>query len=83
MARWYLTVDRGGKRGIFARNSGATFSSAQQHSKEEMEEILGRFATLLDPQSLLLSEDTVREHHLFHPLSEYSDVYGVVLKSEV
>jgi hypothetical protein len=45
-----------------------------------MEEILGAFALILDPQSIELDEDGLKEYHLWNPLAEYSNEYGIVRK---
>lgn len=42
--------------------------------------ILDVFAMILNPQSLELSEEELKEYHRFYPLAEYSNQYGVVRK---
>jgi len=82
MKRWFLTVDwcNKDKRGIFASRDGNAFSQETQHTEDEMGEILGVFDLILNPQSLELGEDEIKEYHRFYPLSEYSNQYGIVLK---
>ena len=83
MKRWFLTVDwcSKGKRGIFSNINGNSFSKEIQHTEDEMWEILDAFSMILNPQSIELSEDELKEYHRFYPLAEYSNQYGVVLKS--
>lgn len=69
-----------GHRGIFARNDGEAFSSENEHTEDEIENILDPFYLVLSPQSILLSEEELKAYHRFVPLSEYSGAYGVVLK---
>ncbi len=82
MKRWFLTVDwcNKGNRGIFANINGTSFSKETQHTEDEMWEILDAFAMILNPQSIELSEDELKEYHLFYPLAEYSNQYGIVCK---
>ena len=84
MKRWFLTVDwcGKGKRGIFVSLSGNSFSKETPHTEDEMGEILGAFEMILDPQSIELSEEELKEYHLFSPLAEYSDKYGIVCKDK-
>ena len=80
--RWFLTVDwcNKGKRGIFANKNGNPFSKETQHTEEEMWDILDAFAMILNPQSIELSEDDLKEYRKFYPLAEYSNEYGIVRK---
>ena len=82
MKRWYLTVDRcsQGKRGIFCNANGNSFSQDSQHTPDKIWEILDAFSWILSPQSLELSEDELKEYHLFTPLAEYSNQYGIACK---
>ena len=82
MKRWFLTVDwcNKGKRGIFANKNGNPFSKEAQHTEEEMWDILDAFAMILNPQSIELSEDDLKEYRKFYPLAEYSNEYGIVRK---
>jgi len=80
--RWFLTVDwcNKGKRGIFANKNGNSFSKETQHTEEEMWNILDAFAMILNPQSVELSEDDLKEYRKFYPLAEYTNEYGIVRK---
>jgi len=84
MKRWFLTVDwcSKGNRGIFCDKNGSCFSKEIQHTEDEMWNILGAFEMILAPQSIELSEDELKEYHTWHPLAEYSDQYGVCLKTK-
>ena len=84
MKRWFLTVDwcRKGNRGIFCNADGNSFSKETQHTDDEMWGILDAFSLILAPESLELSEDELKEYHLFVPLAEYSDQYGVAVRHE-
>ncbi len=83
MKRWFLTVDWCNKnnRGIFCNANGNSFSKDTQHTEDEMWGILGAFAMILNPQSIELSEDELKEYHKFYPLAEYSNQYGIACKS--
>lgn len=83
MKRWFLTVDwcGRGERGIFSNINGNAFSKEAQHTEDEMWEILDAFAMILNPESIELSEDELKEYNRFYPLAEYSNQYGVALKS--
>ena len=85
MKKWFLTVDwcNKGKRGIFCNANGNSFSKEVQHTEDEMREILDAFAMILNPQSIELDESELKEYHIYHPLAEYSDQYGIVLKEVV
>jgi len=80
-----VTVDwcNKGNRGIFCSKNGASFSKETQHTEDEMWEILDAFSMILNPQSVELSEDDLKEYHRWYPLAEYSDQYGICVKSEV
>jgi hypothetical protein len=80
--RWFLTVDwcNNGKRGIFANKNGNSFSKESQHTEEEMWSILDAFAIILNPQSIELNENELKEYHKFYPLAEYTNEYGIVRK---
>jgi hypothetical protein len=45
-----------------------------------MYEILGAFVLILDPQSIELDEEGLKEYHRWYPLDEYSNEYGIVRK---
>jgi hypothetical protein len=80
--RWFVTVDwcNKGKRGIFARKDGNTFGKDTQHTEDEMWEILDAFYMILNPQSIVVSDDELEEYRCFYPLAEYSNEYGIVRK---
>lgn len=82
MKRWFLTVDwcSKGNRGVFCNLNGNSFSKETQHTDDEIWEILDAFYMVLSPQSIELSQDELREYHLFHPLAEYSNQYGIACK---
>jgi hypothetical protein len=80
--RWFLTVDWCGKgnRGVFCNIKGNSFSQETQHTEDEMWEILGAFALILNPQSIELSEEDLKEYRMYTPLAEYSHQYGIATK---
>jgi len=81
--RWFLTVDwcNQDKRGIFCDTSGNSFSKSTQHTEDEMWEILQAFAIILNPQSMELTSEELKQYHLYKPLAEYSNQYGIALKA--
>ena len=83
-SRYFLTVDwcKKGKRGIFCDGEGKPFSLDRQHTREEMDEILGVFWMVLDPQSVLFTEAEAAAHNRWYPLEEYSNVFGYAVPSE-
>lgn len=83
MKRWFLTTDwcDKGNRGIFCNKNGESFGKDTQHTEDEMWEILGAFAMILNPQSIELSEDELKEYHLWYPLAEYQNQFGIARKS--
>ena len=82
MKRWFLTVDwcSKGNRGIFCSIDGKSFNQETQRTDDEMWGILDAFYMILSPQSVELSEDELKEYHLFTPLAEYSNQYGIASK---
>ena len=84
MERWFLTVDwcNKSRRGIFCSIEGGTFSNETQHTADEMDKVLGPFSLILNPQSIKLSEEELKEYNKFIPLAEYSNQYGIALKGE-
>lgn len=82
MKRWFLTVTKG-DRGVFCNLEGQSFGKDTQHTEDEMWEILGAFYMVLSPQSIELSEDELKEYHLFRHLAEYSNQYGYACKGGV
>lgn len=77
--RFFVTVDwcNTGHRGIFCSRQGTPFSSTEIHTLAEMEDILGPFSLILNPESLLLSEEEVATHTHFQPLPEYHSQFGI------
>lgn len=71
MKRWFLTVDwcSKGNRGIFCSADGHSFSQETPHTDDEIWEILDAFYMVLSPQSIELSEDELKEYHLFTPFA--------------
>ena len=84
MKRWFLTVDRcgEGRRGVFCNTRGTGYSSEIQHTRDEMGEILGVFELILNPQSVLLTEDELAEYNRWLPLDEYSQAFGVAYRKQ-
>lgn len=80
--RWFLTVDwcNQGKRGIFCKNDGSSFAQDEPFNEDRMWDILNAFQLILYPQSILLSATELKEYSQWHPLAEYSNVYGYVIK---
>ncbi len=85
MKRWFLTVDWCGKgnRGVFCNAQGQSFVKYTQHTDDEMWDILDAFYMVLSPQSIELSEEELKEYHLFIPLAEYSNQYGYACKEVI
>ena len=85
MKRYFLTVDwcNKGNRGIFCNKNGDCFSQETRHTEDEMWEILGAFDLILNPQSIELSEDELKEYRSYTPLAEYSYQYGIATKKLV
>jgi hypothetical protein len=83
--RWFLTVDwcSKGKRGIFCNKNGNSFSQETQHTEDEIWNILGPFDLVLAPLSVLLSEEELKEYHLWTPLAEYKNEYGVACRGDL
>lgn len=82
MKKWFLTVEwcSNGRRGIFCSRDGKSFCQDSQHTEDEMYDILGAFAMILNPQSIELTEEGLKEYHLYTPLAEYSHQYGIACK---
>ena len=84
-SKHFLTVDwcSQGKRGIFCKSDGNAFWKMDEpHTEDEMYEILGVFELVLAPQSILISEDELKQYNKWLPLEEYSNVYGFAFKGE-
>jgi len=84
-SNYFLTIDwcEQGRRGIFCDSEGKPFSLDRQHTQEEMDEILGVFWMVLNPQSVLFTEAEVAAHNRWYPLEEYSNVFGFAVPAEV
>ncbi len=82
MKRWFLTVDwcNKGNRGVFCSENGNAFPSDTKHTEDDIWQILDCFSMVLSPESLELSEDDLKEYHLYTPLAEYSNQFGVACK---
>jgi hypothetical protein len=82
--RYFLTVDwcKQGKRGIFCSANGKAFPKDEPHTQEEMDEILGLFWLVLNPQSTLITEEEIKEYNRWTPLDEYSGAYGVARRTQ-
>lgn len=85
MNKYFLTVDwcNKGRRGVFCSGRGQAFWKNEEdgpHTEDEMFEILGVFEMVLSPQSILLSEDELKEYNQYYPLEEYSGEYGYAAK---
>lgn len=82
MKRWFLTVDwcNKGNRGIFCDNEGNTFPKDTKHDEDDIWRILDCFCMVLSPESIELSEEELKEYHLWYPLAEYSNQYGIALR---
>jgi hypothetical protein len=85
VSKYILTVDwcSKGNRGIFAGLDGNCFwRDDRPHTADEMFAILGPFDLILSPESILFTEEEMKQYHTFIPLAEYSDQYGIVIKSK-
>ena len=82
MTKYFLTVDwcNQGKRGIFCDSNGNAFCQEKKHTWDEMFDVLDAFALVLSPESIPLSEDELKQYHIWYPLGEYSGVYGFAAK---
>lgn len=88
MNKYFLTVDwcSKGCRGVFCSNSGQAFWKSEEagpHAPDEMFEILGPFDLVLSPESILISEEELKEYNQYYPLAEYSNMYGYAAKKIV
>ena len=85
MNKYFLTVDwcNKGNRGIFCKSDGNAFwKENEPHTEDEMFEVLGIFDLVLAPESVLISEDELKQYNKWLPLEEYSGVYGYAFKGE-
>lgn len=83
--RYFLTVEwcNIGRRGIFSSAEGNAFSKDTEHTYEEMWDILDCFFMILSPKSLPFDEQELKEYSKWYPLAEFSNQYGIALKSEL
>jgi hypothetical protein len=86
--KYFLTVDwcNKGRRGVFCDQSGNSFWKEEvdgPHTEQEMWDVLGMFDIILDPQSILLSEEELYQYKWFVPLAEYTDHFGIAMTDEV
>jgi hypothetical protein len=81
---WFLTVDwcKRGKRGVFTNRRGGGFWQSLPHNDDQVYEILGPFFMVLSPKSLPFTEEEAAQVHEWHPLAEYSGMYGYALIPE-
>jgi len=77
--RWFVTVDWCNKdqRGVFCNSVGTGYSKETEHSRDEMEEILGPFWLILSPISIQLTADELSAYKFWRPLAEYSGEFGI------
>ena len=82
--RYFLTVDwcSKGKRGIFSDSEGNAFPKDTPHTDDEIYGILDMFSLVLSPESTQLSEAELKKYTMWHPLAEYSNRYGYVIKGQ-
>lgn len=85
--KWYITVERNnsGIRGIFTDFHGVGFWRTEeegQHTDDQMGEAVGLFWIVLDPKSVLISADELRNYNRFIPLGEFKGVYGIAVTTE-
>lgn len=81
---YFLTVEwcSNGARGIFCNNDGLGFRREESpHTALEMHEILGPFWIILSPKSEPLTEDQVAKFTYWVPLEEYSNKFGIAIKT--
>lgn len=82
ITRHFISVDRcnDNRRGIFCRGNGDAPSSDIPYTQEEIDECLGPFTLILNPKSIELTEEELKEYTTYTPLAEYSNEYGIVRK---
>ena len=84
-ATYFLTVDwcDKGERGVFCNLNGIGYpKEGEPHTEMEMMKILDVFWIILKPKSTLLTKEELTEYTYWYPLAEYSNQFGVALKSE-
>lgn len=79
---YFITVDwcNKGKRGIFCNKQGTGYWKTSEHTKEEMFEVLGSFAMILDPKSEPYTEEEFKKLNKWIPLAEYTHQYGIAVE---
>lgn len=82
MKKYFITVDwcNKGKRGIFCNRDGIGFLKKTQHTKDEINKILGMFSIILNPKSIVFTEKEIKQYKKWIPLSEYQHQYGIAIK---
>lgn len=83
MSKYFLTVDRcnEGRRGVFCNEDGVAFwKENEPHTADEIFEIIGLFSLVLSPESLLISEEELKEYTQYYPLAEFNNFYGRAVK---
>lgn len=80
--RWFIFVEycKNGHRGIFCSRHGEVCVQDEEHTPDEMAEMVGMFWLILDPTSVALTEKELAEYTLFVPLAEYTNVWGIGFK---
>ncbi len=80
--RHFLTVDwcNKGKRGLFTSKKGSSFSQDHPFTEYEAQEILSPFGLILNPGSIELTEEELKEYNKWYPLAEYTNKFGITIK---
>lgn len=84
MKKYFLTVDwcNKGKRGVFCSVEGNSFAQDEPFTEDRIWEILDCFSLVLSPQSIELDEVELSEFNKWYPLAEFSNQYGIAVKSQ-
>ena len=64
-------------RGPFVNREGTGYSSEKPHTQAEMQEILGPFWMILNPQSEPFTPEELAKYTVFHSLAEYQHAFGI------
>ncbi len=82
LTKYFLTVDwcNKGKRGLFCDRDGNAFNQDHPYTEDEAWDILGPFDLILDPSSIELTEEELKEYNKWCPLAEYSNRFGIATK---
>jgi hypothetical protein len=80
--RYFITVQwcNSGKRGVFCECDGSATSKDEPFTLDEMDNYLGAFSMILNPQSLGLEEEELKQYSQWIPLEEYSYQFGIACK---